>query len=90
MEKVENKVTEEELKTIQEQQGKLTECISRIGVLETQKHHLLHEIAIINEKVEETKKELEDKYGDVEINVETGDYKVNDKKEETAELVEHV
>ena len=75
MEKVENKITEEELKTIQDQQGKLTDIISRIGVLETQKHHLLHEVAQVNEEVEATKKELEDKYGAININVEDGQYK---------------
>ena len=74
MKKVKNKVTEEELKTIQEQQGRLADTISRIGVLETQKHHLLHEVAQINEKVEETKKELEEKYGSININIEDGSY----------------
>ena len=77
MQKVENKVTEEELKTIQEQQGKLSEVITRIGVLETQKHHLLHEIADVNDKVEVTKKELEEKYGNININVEDGTYVIN-------------
>jgi hypothetical protein len=85
MEKVENKITEEELKTIQTQQGKLTEIISRVGVLETQKHHLLHEIATVNEEVEETKKELEGKYGSININVEDGTY-TNEEKE--VELLE--
>tara|TARA_B100000497_G_scaffold105642_1_gene122038 strand:+ start:1993 stop:2262 length:270 start_codon:yes stop_codon:yes gene_type:complete len=89
MEKVENKISEDELKMIQDQQGQLTECISRIGVLETQKHHLLHEIGAINEKVEEAKKELEAKYGQVNINIEDGSYE-EIKEEEKVEEVEHV
>ena len=71
---MENQVTESELKTIQEQQGKLTEIISRVGILETQKHHLLHEIGSVNEEIEATKKELETKYGAININVEDGSY----------------
>jgi hypothetical protein len=89
MQKVENKVTAEELKTIQEQQGKMNETINRIGVLETQKHHLLHEIALVNEEVEKTKKQLEDKYGSINVNVEDGTYS-EIKEEAEAEEVEHV
>ena len=89
MEKVNNKITQEELNKIQDQQGQLTELISRIGVLETQKHHLLHEIGAINEKVEEAKKELEAKYGQVNINIEDGSYE-EIKEEEKVEEVEHV
>ena len=89
MQKVENKVTAEELKTIQEQQGKMNETINRIGVLETQKHHLLHEIALVNEEVEKTKKQLEDKYGSINVNVENGTYS-EIKEEAEAEEVEHV
>jgi len=89
MKKIENKVTTEELKTIQEQQGKMNETINRIGVLETQKHHLLHEIALVNEEVEKTKKQLEDKYGSINVNVEDGTY-TEIKEEAEVEEVEHV
>ncbi len=84
MEKVENKITEEELNKIQDQQGQLTELISRIGVLETQKHHLLHEIAGVNETIEEHKKHLEKEYGAININIEDGSYV--DAEEEKKEL----
>ena len=53
------KIKEEELKLIQEQQKKLNELISNIGVLETQKHWLLHEIAGVNKEVEDYKEILE-------------------------------
>ena len=45
------KIKEEELKLIQEQQKKLSELINNIGVLETQKHGLLHEIAGVNKEI---------------------------------------
>ena len=42
------KIKEEQLKIIQDQQEKLNELIHNIGLLESQKHGLLHEIAKVN------------------------------------------
>jgi len=69
-----NKVTAEELKTIKDQQAELGTVINQIGQLEASKHAMLHKIAGINESIEETKKELETKYGSVNINLEDGSY----------------
>tara|TARA_R100001443_G_scaffold117299_1_gene141180 strand:- start:521 stop:778 length:258 start_codon:yes stop_codon:yes gene_type:complete len=76
------KIKEEELKTIQDQQARLTDIISRVGVLETQKHHLLHEIATVNEEIEQTKKQLEEEYGSININVTDGTYEEVEELEE--------
>ena len=65
---------EEELKTIQEQQTKLNELVHNIGLLESQKHGLLHEIAAANKDIEEYKTVLEKVYGAININVEDGTY----------------
>jgi len=73
------KIKEEELKLIQEQQKALSELINNIGVLETQKHGLLHEIAGINKEIEEYKDVLEAEYGAININVEDGEYTVIEK-----------
>jgi len=73
------KIKEEELKLIQEQQKNLSELINNIGVLETQKHGLLHEIAGINKEIEEYKDVLEAEYGAININVEDGEYTVIEK-----------
>ena len=70
-----NMITAEELKTIKEQQTELSSVINQIGQLEANKHALLHKIAGVNEGVEETKKQLEDKYGSISINLEDGSYK---------------
>ena len=78
------KIKEEELSLIQEQQKKLNELVSNIGLLESQKHGLLHEIAGVNKEVEDYKEVLEGEYGAIEINLETGDYTnidVKDKKD---------
>ena len=71
---MENKITEKELKTIQEQQTNLNQILHRVGLIEAQKHGLLHDFGKINEEVEEVKSELEKKYGQVNINVEDGTY----------------
>ena len=68
------KIKEQELKTIQEQQTKLNELVSNIGLLESQKHGLLHEIAGVNKDIEEYKEVLEKEYGAININVEDGTY----------------
>ena len=67
-------ITAEELKTIKEQQTELSGIINQIGQLEANKHALLHKIAGVNEGIEETKKQLEDKYGSISINLEDGSY----------------
>ena len=68
------KIKEEELKKIQDQQTKLNELIHNIGLLESQKHGLLHEIAAANKDIEEYKTVLEKEYGAININVEDGTY----------------
>ena len=68
------KIKEEELKTIQDQQTKLNELVHNIGLLESQKHGLLHEIAGANKDIEEYKSVLEKEYGAININVEDGTY----------------
>lgn len=83
MEKVENKITKEELKTVQEQHQKLNLCLNRIGLVSAQHHALLHELAGINKDIEDNKSALEGKYGEVSINVETGEFtKDEDNKED--------
>ena len=68
------KIKKEELKTIQEQQTKLNELVSNIGLLESQKHGLLHEIAGVNKEVEDYKEVLEAEYGAINIDLEDGTY----------------
>ncbi len=70
------KITAEELKEIQDYQSALYKVTTDIGVLETQKHALLHELAGVNQKQEEYKKILEDKYGPININLEDGSFEV--------------
>ena len=75
------KIKEEELKTIQDQQTKLNELVHNIGLLESQKHGLLHDIAGVNKEIEDYKETLENEYGPVEINLEDGTYTKIEKDE---------
>ena len=68
------KITSQELEKVTVQQQELNEVLTNIGVLETQKHGLLHKIAELNKDINEVKKELENKYGQININLEDGTY----------------
>jgi vacuolar-type H+-ATPase subunit D/Vma8 len=68
------KIKDEQLAKVREQQTKLNELLNQMGYLEAQKHGLLHEFANVNKEVEDYKKELEAEYGQVNINLETGEY----------------
>ena len=68
------KIKEDQLTKIKNQQEKLNELIHNIGLLESQKHGLLHEIAKVNVDIEEYKQELEKEYGAININLEDGTY----------------
>ena len=78
-----SKITEEQLKRINEDQDNLIKLVNQIGLIETQKHGLLHEVAVVNKKVEEFKSELEKEYGPINIDLETGKYEVISKEEES-------
>ena len=78
------KVKEEQLTKIKDQQEKLNELIHNIGLLESQKHGLLHEIAKVNVDIEEYKQELEKEYGAININLDDGTYtEIKEEEEET-------
>ena len=84
MKKVESKevskITDEQLEIITKHQKDLNKSLTNIGFLETQKHSLLHEYAGIVEDIEKYKKELEDIYGAININIEDGTYTTIEKE----------
>lgn len=75
------KITKQELEKVVEQQKEVNTFLNQLGVLESNKHIVLHRLDKLNEKVEETKAMLESKYGAVNINLEDGTYtEIEDKK----------
>ena len=77
-----SKISKEELKDLQESQGKLNAIKHDLGLLETQKHSLLHMYADEVLKQEEVKKTLEENYGKINIDLKDGSYE-EIKKENT-------
>ena len=67
------KITEEQLKTINTQQNRLTSLLTRVGVIEVEKRNLTDHIKKASEDIEQTKKELEEEYGSVNIDLTTGE-----------------
>ncbi len=68
------KIKKEQLEKIVKQNEQLQDIVSRIGVLKTQKHALLHEVSQVNKVLEEYKSELESEYGKISIDLATGEY----------------
>ena len=79
-----SKISKEELKELQEQEQKKNAIKPDIGVLATQKHSLLHVWAEIVSQQEGAKKELEEKYGKINIDLKDGSYeKIEEQKDES-------
>ena len=78
------KIKEDQLKKIQEQQAAVTKILNEVGYLEANKHGLLHELAGVNQQIEDFKGELEKEYGAENINLEDGTYTAIEKEEEVA------
>jgi len=75
-------ITQEQLETIKKHQSELNEMLINIGIVESQKHSMLHALAEVNKTVEEYKKQLEEEYGPINISLEDGSYTAIDKTDE--------
>jgi hypothetical protein len=69
-----SKITDEQLKTLQDYNNKRNAVFHDLGVLESQKHGLLHILAEINQLQQESNKQLEEQYGKITVNLEDGSY----------------
>lgn len=59
---------------LREQESKKQAILHDLGVLETQKHNLLHAFANIQAEQEKLKVEIEDKHGKINVNLEDGSF----------------
>lgn len=78
-----SKIKKEQLEKIQGQQGKLQAILTDIGVLEVRKHEALHAQAAVSQEIQETKKELEDEYGAINIDMKDGSYTMIEQEKES-------
>lgn len=67
-------ITKEQLETVVNQQKDLQALLTNIGLLESQKHSFLHQIAEVNKAIEDYKTKLQEEYGPININLEDGSY----------------
>jgi hypothetical protein len=71
-----SKITEVELKGLQEQEQKKGAILHDLGLLETQKHSLNHYYVELMVEQDKSKKELEEAYGKVNINLQDGSFEL--------------
>jgi allophanate hydrolase subunit 1 len=76
------KLTQEELKELQEAVNGMNNLQLQIGGLEAQKHELLHSMETAKSTLAEVQKKLEDIYGQVSVDISTGDIKENESSTE--------
>ena len=81
-ESVKAMITEEQLKKVTDQQNKLSEALKHIGILEVQKINLGKDVLEVSKEIDKTKKELEDEYGQVNIDLSDGSYTDVEKEDE--------
>jgi len=67
------KITEDELKKVQELVNSINRAQMEIGSNEIKKHGLMHKVASAQEELNEVQVELEKEYGTVDINIQTGE-----------------
>lgn len=71
-------ITKEELQKLQNVIKVINEAQLQIGMLETQKHAMLHDITNAQQMVNNVRKELVEKYGDHDFNIMDGSIKYNE------------
>jgi uncharacterized protein YoxC len=65
----------EELAKLQNLATVIKTTQEQVGVLETQKHVLLHKYDILSQELNKFKSELQETYGDVSIDIKDGSFK---------------
>jgi len=68
------KISEEELKSLQEAFSKLTQANATLGEVTTQAHLIQLEVLKYNETLKGVQRGLESKYGSISLDLETGEY----------------
>ena len=66
------KITDEQLKSVQELVNNLNGSQMEIGQIETRKHELLHNVAVFRDKLTLLQSEFEKEYGTFDVDIQTG------------------
>ena len=70
----EMKIKDEQLQDLQQKVGTIQQLQGQVGVLEGQKHLLLHQLAGAQDELQKLQVALEDEYGKININIQDGTY----------------
>jgi exonuclease VII small subunit len=74
MAKQENKITEEQLKTLQQHVGKINQAQLQLGQAVSTKFDIIAALPSLRKELQEFQKELEEDYGKVNVNIQDGTY----------------
>ena len=66
------KVTDEQLKEVQEIINNINRSQIEIGTIETKKHAILHHVSVLQESVGDIRAEFEKEYGTADVNIQDG------------------
>lgn len=67
------KIKKKELESLQAALNQQDQLLRALGVIEDEKHVALHKLATVKEQVQEIQKQLNETYGEVKINVQSGE-----------------
>ena len=66
------KITEDQLKKVQDVINDINRSQMEIGAMETKKHAIMHHITALQEAVGEMRNEFEKEYGTADVNIQDG------------------
>ena len=72
------KITDEQLQKVQNIVNTLNRAQLELGMLETKKHNMLHNIQTVQDQLTLLQSEFEKEYGTVNINIQTGEIEYAD------------
>ena len=68
-----SKITDEQLQKVQSIVNTLNRAQLELGMLETKKHNMLHNVQAVQDQLTVLQSEFEKEYGTVNINIQTGE-----------------
>ena len=69
------KITDNQLTKLQGLVKAINETQAEVGMIETRKHNLLHQVLKLQELLEKLQQEFKEQYGDADININDGTIK---------------
>ena len=77
-----NKITQEELEAVRLAVSNFNRAKGALGDLEFEKSKVLSQVVVLEEALQSEQKKLEETYGSITVNLETGEYKANEEEAE--------